>query len=147
MNSLKHILPVLMALSACSHHGEPTVAPPPGTGVELIDMAGDWTIVDLQRLDSTLPLPTQSLVPLFPPANGEILQIAGGQLVDFEGQPLYFPTPETPVQQYLNVADGRVLLFRLVEHFKAPGCVSHTEIAAAFGSVAPGEMFGDVLVL
>ena len=38
-------------------------------------------------------------------------------------------------------------MFRMVNHFKEPGCVSHTEIAAAFGSVAPGEMFGDVLVL
>jgi hypothetical protein len=135
--------------AACGTRSSP-ISPPPGTGEVTIDMDGEWVIADLQRLDSRLPLPTVSQVPLFPPANGEVLEIAEGQLV-LLGEPLYQPTPEFPVQRYVNQSDGRVLLFHIREHHEHmpqfPDCVTHFEIVAAFGSVDDDEMLGEVLVL
>lgn len=123
--------------------------PPPGTGLRVIDMEGTWEVTSLAYVeDPAAPVPVHGndVLPFLPLVVGQHLVVHQGQLMDGANQPLYGTwSPLNQNQRYLNVADGRVLLF----DFRNTGnidCSWDHSIRAAFGSTAAGELDGLVTV-
>lgn len=144
---------VVAAAAACSgsrSSSEPPVVspePPPGTGVVAIDMNGTWAVADLARVASSEPLPNAGTQPFLGIHQGQMVRVAEGRLVDELGEPLYDPGVLETGENYVNYANGRLLVFESQRSLATSCAPLQVSVSALFGSVAADEMRGEVQVL
>ncbi|GAB4145410.1 MAG: hypothetical protein Fur0037_13330 [Planctomycetota bacterium] len=143
---------VFALCAACggSLFGQATLtAPPPGSGGLVLEMEGDRLVAHVWRIDSDEPVPScpepAQAPTLRPPVADQVLRIRGGQLVGAGGRLIYRDGNAGP-QRYANVADGRHVLFDLLDDPRA-GCWTSLTLRAAFGTTGPDSMEGIVFAL
>lgn len=138
----------LLALPACGGSRKGSLVPPPESGTVTIDMDGTWAVADIERRDSTAPLPTPIPIaaPFFPLAPGQLVSIAQGQAYGYDAEPLFLNWGAgVPNERYTNVADGRTWLFDMAGR-QVTDCVQALAVRAAFGAVDDDTMLGYVEV-
>jgi hypothetical protein len=150
MRPIAILLVAVAFLAACRGRSEDGPAPvlpppPPGTGQVRIEMEGRWEVEFLVRVDDpTRPVPNASFPGLsFMPLHlGHVLTVRRGQLVGGDGDALFRVWSGLQEnQRYVNVADGRFVVFDFLNqgvrdcfwHYGAIGRASCCSVGPAPG--------------
>jgi hypothetical protein len=136
----------LLLLAACGPEPSTPIIDPP---IVQADPNGTWQVVNLAR-PGTGPLPDDPGAPhppFRPLHEGMQLVIAGGQVRDQDGAPLFAVwNPAVPNERYTNAADALRVYFDFLSRGTA-GCTWHEELSAVFAPRTEDLLQGNVTVV